>query len=116
MREFRPYGSVRGALSNGRPYRDLSRMPALSDSVPLPYRFNHDAVGRAGEPREFPWFRTVPAMSAGFKLTKSPARRARRVYAALILPATALIFPGDARQIATAETTLTPAPSQNASV
>ena len=22
MREFRPYGSVRGALSNGRPYRD----------------------------------------------------------------------------------------------
>ena len=23
MREFRPYGSVRGALSNGRPYRDL---------------------------------------------------------------------------------------------
>jgi len=24
MREFRPYGSVRGALSNGRPYRDLT--------------------------------------------------------------------------------------------
>jgi hypothetical protein len=23
MREFRPYGSVRGALSNGRPYRDI---------------------------------------------------------------------------------------------
>ena len=23
MREFRPYGSVRGAPSNGRPYRDL---------------------------------------------------------------------------------------------
>ena len=22
MREFRPYGSVRGALSNERPYRD----------------------------------------------------------------------------------------------
>src|SRR5664280_378743 len=25
MREFRPYGSVRGALSNGRPYRDSGR-------------------------------------------------------------------------------------------
>ena len=24
MREFRPYGSVRGALSNERPYRDTS--------------------------------------------------------------------------------------------
>ena len=23
MREFRPYGSVRGAFSNGRPYRDM---------------------------------------------------------------------------------------------
>ena len=25
MREFRSYGSVRGALSNGRPYRDVRR-------------------------------------------------------------------------------------------
>ena len=37
-------------------------------------------------------------------------------YAALILPATALIFLGDACQIANPDTTLTPAPSQNANV
>ena len=37
-------------------------------------------------------------------------------YAALIFPATARTFLGDARQIATAEITLTPAPIQNASV
>jgi len=28
MRESRPYGSVRGALSNERPYRDFSFLPA----------------------------------------------------------------------------------------
>jgi len=33
MPELGPYGSVRGALSNGRPYRD-SGAPALSRSVP----------------------------------------------------------------------------------
>ena len=30
MREFRPYGSVRGALSNGRPYRDTYGKRRLS--------------------------------------------------------------------------------------
>ena len=30
MREFRPYGSVRGALSNERPYRDLYLSPIRS--------------------------------------------------------------------------------------
>ena len=29
MREIRPYGSVRGARGNARPYRDRSRRPAL---------------------------------------------------------------------------------------
>ena len=30
MRESRPYGSERGAFSNGRPYRDRTRDPDLS--------------------------------------------------------------------------------------
>ena len=30
MREFRPYGSVRGARSNARPYRDS---PAMTESA-----------------------------------------------------------------------------------
>jgi hypothetical protein len=32
MREFRPYGSVRGALSDERPYRDLFNRAVI---VPL---------------------------------------------------------------------------------
>jgi len=43
-------------------------------------------------------------------------RHAERYYATLTLPATALTFLGDARQIATADNTLTAAPIQNASV
>lgn len=39
MREFRPYGSVRGALSNGRPYRDQLpasvKHPACPHALPL---------------------------------------------------------------------------------
>ena len=31
MREFRSYGSVRGALSNGRPYRDSHLTSRVSD-------------------------------------------------------------------------------------
>ncbi len=31
MRESRTYGSVRGALSNGRPYRDMSRTIAVAN-------------------------------------------------------------------------------------
>ena len=30
MREFRPYGSVRGALSNERPYRDPKNSPLMT--------------------------------------------------------------------------------------
>ena len=33
MREFRPYGSVRGALSNGRPYRDSVALIEVRRSV-----------------------------------------------------------------------------------
>ena len=34
MRESRTYGSVRGALSNGRPYRDrASAVPTVYDGV-----------------------------------------------------------------------------------
>ena len=37
MREFRSYGSVRGALSNGRPYRESEPTPSsVSDRVAAP--------------------------------------------------------------------------------
>ena len=36
MRESRPYGSERGAFSNGRPYRD--RTPDLCNAKPTPTR------------------------------------------------------------------------------
>jgi hypothetical protein len=35
MREFRTYGSVRGALSNGRPYRDVERSRLCATQLPL---------------------------------------------------------------------------------
>jgi len=31
MREFRPYGSVRGARSDARPYRDQSGLSEVAD-------------------------------------------------------------------------------------
>jgi hypothetical protein len=37
MREFRPYGSVRGALSNGRPYRDVRRETGKEQEVQVLY-------------------------------------------------------------------------------
>src|SRR6266566_9076315 len=48
MRESRTYGSVRGALSNERPYRDRS---ARNDGL---------CEGRSGEPIQTPSFRDAP--------------------------------------------------------
>jgi hypothetical protein len=39
MRESRTYGSVRGALSNGRPYRDLFAKPIIFVATVDGYRF-----------------------------------------------------------------------------
>ena len=36
MRESRTYGSVRGALSNERPYRDRKRNPGIQDAESAP--------------------------------------------------------------------------------
>ena len=36
MRESRLHGSVRGAVSNHRPYRESSTDPIITSSVPLP--------------------------------------------------------------------------------
>jgi hypothetical protein len=41
MRESRTYGSVRGALSNGRPYRDPER---LDDEALADWRAGRNAV------------------------------------------------------------------------
>ena len=41
MRESRPYGSVRGALSNERSYRDTSTRPANRSATTLAPCFEH---------------------------------------------------------------------------
>jgi len=41
MRKSRTYGSVRGALSNGRPYRDQATSGSLSFSLDPAYRYAH---------------------------------------------------------------------------
>jgi hypothetical protein len=54
MRESRTYGSVRGALSNERPYRDRS--------VPT---FRGDHVGTRGQVRALPTLRDDRRHAAG---------------------------------------------------
>jgi len=46
MRESRPYGSVRGALSNERPYRDFS-FPWLGFSFPKALDFPSLRLGKS---------------------------------------------------------------------
>ena len=59
MREFRSYGSVRGARSNARPYRDSDqpdrlvltphpfvREPLVQGSKPLDQKIDHQARAR----------------------------------------------------------------------
>src|SRR5215217_6575741 len=46
MRESRTYGSVRGALSNERPYRDRS-VPTLSGQAAPSFVYGFDRVGTA---------------------------------------------------------------------
>ncbi len=51
MREFRPYGSVRGALSNGRPYRDqaVAGFHLVTWDLPRLVTFYHEVLGFALE-------------------------------------------------------------------
>ena len=44
MRESRTYGSVRGALSNGRPYRNPKRLVTRVDAASDPTRIGSDQV------------------------------------------------------------------------
>ena len=59
MREFRPYGSVRGARSNARPYRDCRWMKVMllgnSESAP------NDPLGHRLQQPYFPLIRLHPA-------------------------------------------------------
>ena len=50
MREFRTYGSVRGAPSNGRPYRDPRPVPAVWLSQER--TFGKVLLERIAQPRE----------------------------------------------------------------
>jgi hypothetical protein len=46
MREFRTYGSVRGALSNERPYRDRPGMTLKALCKSLNFNLNLAPMGR----------------------------------------------------------------------
>ena len=51
MRESRTYGSVRGAHSNMRPYRDPNRLPAFGESI-LPRTAEADSLRCKPDPSE----------------------------------------------------------------
>jgi len=58
MREFRTYGSVRGALGNGRPYRDHSLL------------FSKNGAGGRGAVLTLSWDREPPF--GGMEITRDP--------------------------------------------
>ena len=73
MRESRTYGSVRGALSNGRPYRDHFNAPPARLAEPLAWVRLESVEGAEGscfERRQDPTGRP----------TLSPLRRRGRIF------------------------------------
>ena len=60
MREFRMSGSVRGAVSNGRPYRDLIRRAGTNDNSRAPLPLGTSSEGReVGAQTRHPLFNTI---------------------------------------------------------